>query len=165
MCDELYTVVDLQKKQEKIYMEKHKKRVSSIVAMVVVLCSVFLTFRQVLAANTNLTTWGITAYTGESRFGSNGRKKDNSNPLYVKYTTGNTSFVDVGAYGSSSYNGTYIDLTYPDEELSWKRVYKNNSVYLSSYVYETFGSQAYAKIKICVGATGSYMGSWAPDTN
>ena len=145
-------------------MKKFKRVFSSMVAMIVVFCSVILTFRQVLASNTNLTTWGITAYTGESKFGSTGRKKDDATPLRVKYTTGSYS-IDVGAFGASSLDGTYIDLTYPDSSmLSWIHFNVGNNKRVSSYVYETFGSQAYARIKICVGGTGTYMGSWAPDS-
>ena len=145
-------------------MKKIKKVFSSTVAMVVVCCSVFLTFGQVSASNTNLTTWAVAAYVGESRFGSDGRKKDDSTPLRVKYTSGSYS-IDVGAFGSSSQDGTYIDLTYPDYSmLSWKHFNVGNNKKVSSYVYETFGSQAYARIKICVGGTGSYMGSWSPDS-
>lgn len=141
-----------------------KRTMSGLVAAAVIAGSIFTTANVVGAANTNLTTWAVTARTGESKFGCTGRKKDNSKPVYVKYTSGLYS-VAVSVYGSDSYDGTYIDLSYPDRELSWTIMEKGDEAKISSYVYEVFGSQAYAKLYICVSGTGTFMGSWAPDTN
>lgn len=144
---------------------KVKKKLSGIIAVAVVMCSVGITIKDVVAANTSITTWAISARVGESKFASTGRKKDNSTPVYVSYTSVGSD-IYVGIYGSSSYGGDYINLTYPDGELSWKTMSSNTSIKISSLVYETFGSQAYAKIKVGVtGSAGTYMGSWSPDSN
>lgn len=125
--------------------------------------------RQLWAANTSPTTWAIAAYVGESKFGTaSGRVKQNSKPLYVKYSSGSYS-ISVGAFGATAATGaTYDDYTYPDD-LSWVTMAKGDSIKLRSTIYEVihniYGYTPYAKIKICVFGSGSFSGSWAPDTN
>lgn len=144
-----------------------KKIMSNIVAFVVIICSVLSCVNLVKAANTTTTTWNVRLSIGQQGYACTGRKKDNSSPIKFIYEGGNDN-ISVAIYGSDTYATGYTNETYPNKELSWTNIKKADTakVYLlSSYVYETYGSLAYARPYITAGGTGgTYNGRWAPDS-
>ena len=144
-----------------------KKLVSNVVAFAVVICSVLSCVSLVKAANTNTTTWNVRLSIGQQGYACTGRKKDNASPIKFIYEGGNDN-ISVAVYGSDAYATGYTNQTYPNRELSWTNISSPNAskvYYISSYVYETYGSLAYARPYITAGGTGgTYNGRWAPDS-
>ena len=97
-------------------------------------------------------------------------KKTDSSDVYVKYSSGTPTYIDVEVWASDGTSGDAQNLTLVHTEGSnnranYYKVTKGNIKLLGNTVYNVYGSNGYTTLRIYTGGTGTVSGEWSATTN